>query len=59
MSRLADAAFIQRQVPGETYAPVDVRPDDEYIGTDRGMGGMHGRSYRRRQTAHLERARGC
>jgi thiosulfate/3-mercaptopyruvate sulfurtransferase len=40
-ARLADAAFIQKQVPGETVALVDVRPDAEYYGTDGGMQGMH------------------
>jgi thiosulfate/3-mercaptopyruvate sulfurtransferase len=40
-ARLADATFIQQQVPGKTIALVDVRPDAEYFGTDGGMGGMH------------------
>jgi thiosulfate/3-mercaptopyruvate sulfurtransferase len=38
---LADATFIQRQVPGKSIALVDVRPDAEFFGTDGGMGGMH------------------
>jgi thiosulfate/3-mercaptopyruvate sulfurtransferase len=49
-SRLADAGFIGQQVPGKTYALVDVRPDDEYFGTDGGMGGMHA-------TGHIAGAR--
>ena len=40
-ARLADATFIQRQVPGKSVALVDVRPDAEFFGTDGGMGGMH------------------
>jgi thiosulfate/3-mercaptopyruvate sulfurtransferase len=40
-ARLADATFIQRQVPGKSIALVDVRPDAEFFGTDGGMGGMH------------------
>lgn len=39
--RLADAAFIQQQTPGQSIALLDVRPDAEYFGTDGGMGGMH------------------
>jgi thiosulfate/3-mercaptopyruvate sulfurtransferase len=39
--RVADAAFIQQQVPGKSIALVDVRPDPEYFGTDGGMGGVH------------------
>jgi thiosulfate/3-mercaptopyruvate sulfurtransferase len=38
--RLADAAFIQAQIPGETMALVDVRPDDEFSGRNT-MGGAH------------------
>jgi thiosulfate/3-mercaptopyruvate sulfurtransferase len=38
--RLADAAFIQQQAPGRSIALVDVRPDDEYSGSNT-MGGAH------------------
>jgi thiosulfate/3-mercaptopyruvate sulfurtransferase len=38
--RLADAAFIQKQTPGQSIALLDVRPDDEYSGNHT-MGGMH------------------
>jgi thiosulfate/3-mercaptopyruvate sulfurtransferase len=38
--RVADAAFIQRQKPGESIALVDVRPDDEFYGKQT-MGGAH------------------
>ena len=38
--RLADAAFIQKQTPGQSIALLDVRPDDEYSGSHT-MGGMH------------------
>jgi thiosulfate/3-mercaptopyruvate sulfurtransferase len=39
-ARLADAAFIQKQTPGQSIALVDVRPDDEFSGTNT-MGGAH------------------
>jgi thiosulfate/3-mercaptopyruvate sulfurtransferase len=39
-ARLADAAFIQQQLPGRTIALVDVRPDDEFFGNNT-MGGAH------------------
>jgi thiosulfate/3-mercaptopyruvate sulfurtransferase len=39
-TRLADAAFIQRQTPGQSIALVDVRPDDEFSGSNT-MGGAH------------------
>ena len=38
--RVADAAFIQQQTPGQSIALVDVRPDDEYFGRNT-MGGAH------------------
>jgi thiosulfate/3-mercaptopyruvate sulfurtransferase len=38
--RLADAAFIQKQTPGQSIALLDVRPDDEYSGNHT-MGGRH------------------
>jgi thiosulfate/3-mercaptopyruvate sulfurtransferase len=40
-ARLADASFIQQQIPGKSVALVDVRPDAEYFGTDGGMNGAH------------------
>lgn len=39
--RLVDAAFIQNQTAGQSIALVDVRPDDEYFGSNT-MGGAHG-----------------
>ena len=38
--RIADAAFIQKQTPGQSIALVDVRPDDEFFGRNT-MGGAH------------------
>jgi thiosulfate/3-mercaptopyruvate sulfurtransferase len=39
-ARVADAAFIQKQVPGQTMSLVDVRPDDEFLGRNT-MGDAH------------------
>jgi thiosulfate/3-mercaptopyruvate sulfurtransferase len=39
-TRLADAAYIQQHTPGKTIALVDVRPDDEFYGSNT-MGGAH------------------
>jgi len=39
-ARLADAAFIRGQMPGQGIALVDVRPDDEFFGRNT-MGGAH------------------
>ena len=38
--RIADAAFIQKHVAGQSMALLDVRPDDEYFGNNT-MGGAH------------------
>jgi thiosulfate/3-mercaptopyruvate sulfurtransferase len=38
--RVADAAYIQKQTPGKSFALVDVRPDDEFFGSNT-MGGAH------------------
>jgi thiosulfate/3-mercaptopyruvate sulfurtransferase len=38
--RLADAALIQKQTPGQSVALLDVRPDDEFRGSNT-MGGAH------------------
>jgi thiosulfate/3-mercaptopyruvate sulfurtransferase len=38
--KVADAAFIQKQTPGQSVALLDVRPDDEYSGNNT-MGGAH------------------
>jgi thiosulfate/3-mercaptopyruvate sulfurtransferase len=40
-ARLATAAWIQRQLLQQAIALVDVRPDDEFTGADRGHGGAH------------------
>lgn len=39
-ARLADAAYIQKQTPGVSMALVDVRPDEEFFGSNT-MGGAH------------------
>jgi thiosulfate/3-mercaptopyruvate sulfurtransferase len=38
--RLADAAFVQKHMAAQSIALVDVRPDDEYFGSNT-MGGAH------------------
>ena len=38
--RVADAAYVQQQVPGKDIALIDVRPDDEFLGHNT-MGGTH------------------
>jgi thiosulfate/3-mercaptopyruvate sulfurtransferase len=39
--RVADAAFIQQQLPRQAISLVDVRPDPEFFGTDGSMGRVH------------------
>jgi thiosulfate/3-mercaptopyruvate sulfurtransferase len=39
-ARVADAAFIEQQTPGQSIALIDVRPDDEFFGKNT-MGGAH------------------
>jgi thiosulfate/3-mercaptopyruvate sulfurtransferase len=39
--RLADAAFIQQRMSSNDIALLDIRPDPEYLGTDKGMDGAH------------------
>jgi thiosulfate/3-mercaptopyruvate sulfurtransferase len=40
-TRIADAAFVQKQLATSGIALLDIRPDAEYFGTDGGMGGRH------------------